>query len=362
MEVNSVKATPTGWSTKSLVLMISAAALVASLALAPAASTAGTPLAGESTSVTLKEGVVKFLTNAGVSVAPISPARAKGRTISFPVTGGNLDLGTGEVLARHSGGLRVSAGGVKIPLRSFAFGGKVGKRIILTGKAGGARLPLFSLDTKTAKVNRAGFGAKVTGIQVALTGKAAAALNQAFGVNLLSGGLVVGSSRTVLQPRVVDLKATGATKLVPSAGALSALTAAGVTPSAVGPATLGPGGFSFPVIGGRLGLDPLGGRIFHSGGIGLAEHSTSAELTDFTIRLDSSPDLTAKTPAGRASIATLDLSTASLKARPSKRRVSATGIKVKLTATAATLLNGAFGTPFAAGDLLGTASTSVIAR
>ena len=281
MEVNSVKATPTGRSTKGLVLMISAAALVASLALAPAASAAGTPLAGESTSVTLKKGVVKFLTNAGVSVAPISPARAKGRTISFPVTGGNLDLGTGKVLARHSGGLRVSAGGVKIPLRSFVFGGKVGKRIILTGKAGGARLPLFSLDTKTAKVNRAGFGAKVTGIQVALTGKAAAALNQAFGVNLLSGGLVVGSSRTVLQPRVVDLKATGATKLVPSAGALSALTAAGVTPSAVGPATLGPGGFSFPVIGGRLGLDPLGGRILHSGGIGLAERLDLGRVDGF---------------------------------------------------------------------------------
>jgi hypothetical protein len=312
--------------------------------------------------VTLKKAVVNVLTGAGVSVAPISPADAKGRTVSFPVTGGTLDAASGKVLVRHSGGLRVSAGSVKVPLRSFVFGGTVGKSIVLTGKAGGTRIPLFSLDTKNAKVKPAGFGLRVTGIGVSLTGKAAAALNDAFGVSLFSGGLAVGSAKTVLEPGAVNLKAAGETKLVPSAAALSALSTAGVTPSAVGPATLGAGGFSFPVTGGRLSLDPFGGKIRHSGGIRLTKHSTSADLTDFVIGIDGTPDLTAQTPAGRASIATLDLSSAKLKVEPGKRSIGATGIKVKLTAAAAGLLNGAFGTSFAAGDLLGTASTSVLAK
>ncbi len=86
----------------------------------------------------------------------------------------------------------------------------------------------------------------MTGIGVSLTGQAATALNGAFGVHLFSGGLALGTAKTVLQPGAVNLKATGATKLVPSAAALSALTTAGVTPSAVGPATLGAGGFRFP--------------------------------------------------------------------------------------------------------------------
>lgn len=337
------------------------AALIVSVVLAPTAS-AAVPLSGGKTSVTLKKAVVNALTGAGVSLAPISPAKAKGTTVSFPVTGGSFDAGSGKVLVRHSGGLRASAGSVKVPLRSFVFAGTVGKSIILTGKAGGTRLPLFSLDTKNAKVKTAGFGLRVTGIGVSLTGQAAAALNGAFGVHLFSGGLALGTAKTVLQPGAVNLKATGATKLVPSAAALSALTTAGVTPSAVGPATLGAGGFRFQVTGGRLSLDPFGGKIRHSGGIKLSKHSTSAELTDFVIGLDKSPDLTAKTPAGRASIAKLDLSTAKLKVQPGKRKIGATGIKVKLTSAAASLLNGAFGTSFAAGDLFGTASTSVVAK
>jgi len=187
-------------------LLLAAAALIASFAMAPAAS-AAVPLSGGKTSVTLKKAVVNVLTGAGVSVAPISPADAKGRTVSFPVTGGTLDAASGKVLVRHSGGLRVSAGSVKVPLRSFVFGGTVGKSIVLTGKAGGTRIPLFSLDTKNAKVKPAGFGLRVTGIGVSLTGKAAAALNDAFGVSLFSGGLAVGSAKTVLEPGAVNLEA-----------------------------------------------------------------------------------------------------------------------------------------------------------
>lgn len=183
----------------------------------------------------------------------------------------------------------------------------------------------------------------MTGIGVSLTGQAATALNGAFGVHLFSGGACAGNREDGAAARCRQPQGHRGDEARP-----------------LGRSAVGADHSRRHPVGRRPG-NPGSGR-FPLPGIKLSKHSTSAELTDFIIGLDKSPDLTAKTPAGRASIGKLDLSAAKLKVQPGKRKIDATGIKVKLTSAAASLLNGALGTSFAAGDLLGTASTSVVAK
>ena len=120
--------------------------------------------------------------------------------------------------------------------------------------------------------------------------------------------------------------------------------------------------FAFPVTGGKVSLSPLGGVIYHSGGILFADYKTGkkVEVSDFTINL-SHGDLSGivnGNPSSRTDLFTLSLAHAKLSA--GRHSVTATGITVDLTAGAAAALNGALGTTLFSGGLdLGTAATSV---
>lgn len=190
-------------------------------------------------------------------------------------------------------------------------------------------------------------------------------------------GLVTGSAATAASAATshggaqaaagVHLRG-GATAVTTAPGIASALLKNGIVPIATAPGTeslvLAKSGpavrFTFPVTGGRVSLSPLGGKIYHAGGIFFANvaNGKTIQVSQFTINL-SRGNLTGivnGNPKARVPLFNLDLSHAKLTA--GKHMVTAKGIVVKLTSIAAKALNATLGTKlFSPGLTLGTAAT-----
>ena len=189
-------------------------------------------------------------------------------------------------------------------------------------------------------------------------------------------GLAAGSAATAAaatsqpaRPHAAAVRLTGgATTVTTAPGVASTLLAKGIVPLATSPGSQsvlsqrgGPAvRFTFPVTRGRVTLSPRGGQIDHSGGILFlnAANGKEIQVSQFTIDLTHA-DLTGivnGNPAARVPLFNLGLSHAKLAA--GKHTVTASGIGVTLTATAAKALNAALGTTlFSAGLNLGSAGT-----
>ena len=166
-------------STLTRILRVAAAGALVALAVAAPAGAATVKLAGGSTTLQLDAGTARALKGLGVSVTPITPAKAGSKGVSFPITGGTIDPATAAGTITHSGGLQLRAGTTSVRLTSFTIG--VDQTPSLSVKAGKARLHAFTLSLGKAKVARAGLGTTVTGVAVKLSAKGAAALNEAPG-------------------------------------------------------------------------------------------------------------------------------------------------------------------------------------
>jgi hypothetical protein len=341
------------------VLIVALVAVTAALLVAPSGAVAKVKLAGGATTLKLNGSTAAALAANGVSVAPIGPAKARGGGIAFPITGGAIDPATAAGRITHSGGLALAAGGTRVALKQFNV--HVGaRRAILTARAGGQRLTVLSLSLADAKVKRKGIATTVSGIRAVLSGQAAKALNALFDTSLFRKGLAIGTVTVKARPEQVEL-AGGATTLALDPGATQALGSLGVAAAPIDPAEANVEGLSFPITGGKADARTFAGSIRHSGGIRLSKGSVAVELTSFTIRVDSDPDLTALVGGQRVSILDLDLS--QLEARVRGRRITLAGVRATLTATAAGALNQAFSTSaFSEGLVLGTATVRARAR
>ncbi len=346
------------YSRRLLVVAFAATALALSV-LAPAAA-ASVRVGGGSTALKLDSGLASALSDAGVTVSPGSPARAGRGGVSFPITGGRVDSSTARGVFTHSGSLTFAAGGKRVTLRSLRV--RIGKRRgSLSARVGRKRIPVLVLGLRGARLTRSGFGTRVSRVRAHLNGQAARALNRAFGVSLLRADQAVGRVTLRVRPSQIELRRRGSTDLTVDPGAASALQSLGISASPVSPARVAGGALSFPVTGGKLDARTYAGTIRHSGGIALTRGSTRVELTRFTINVDSQPDLVASVGGSRVSILSLDL--AGLKAAVQGRRVTLSGVKVRLTKAAADALNQAFGTSaFQEGLTLGSTVTRVRAR
>src|SRR5215208_5788488 len=133
----------------------------------------------------------------------------------------------------------------------------------------------------------------------------------------------------------------------------AALSDAGVKVEAVGAAE-GPTAkrpyFSFPIVGGKVEKDPLGGRIVHSGGLSFSADSESVVVKRFVIELDRGV-LTAEVAGTGQRIALLRLG-APEGAKVGAERIVLRGVDAKLTAQAAKALNEALETDLFEGGLL----------
>ena len=189
---------------------------------------------------------------------------------------------------------------------------------------------------------------------------------------LLAGSATAASAATSQPARAqaaaaVHLK-SGTTAVTTAPGIAATLLTNGIVPLATWPGSqsvqAGKSGpavrFAFPVTGGRVSLSPLGGQVYHRGGILFVntKNGKQVEVSRFTIDLGHA-DLTGivnGNPQARVPLFRLDLSHAKLAA--GTHIATARGIGLKLTAAAAKALNAALGTKlFSAGLNLGTAST-----
>jgi hypothetical protein len=143
----------------------------------------------------------------------------------------------------------------------------------------------------------------------------------------------------------------------------SALSDAGVkveaTGAAEGPSAKRPYTFAFPIVGGKVDKDPLGGRIVHSGGLSFSADSESVVVKHFVIELDRAV-LTAKVAGTGQRIALLRLG-APEGANVGAERIVLRGVDAKLTTHAAKALNEALETDLFAGGLL-IGEATVIAK
>jgi len=182
---------------------------LAGLAGPVAASTGtGTVLKGGATTVTTGPGVAATLLRNGILPIATRPGRQSisitggglSTSVTFPVTGGAVDLTTLAGTIKHRGGIAFVnlRNGRKLAVDNFVIDTAAG---VLTGRvtATGARVPLFTLDLSAATVSAAGRQVKVGNIDVRLTAVAAAALNQSLGTRVFAAGLDLGTARTALR-------------------------------------------------------------------------------------------------------------------------------------------------------------------
>jgi hypothetical protein len=134
----------------------------------------------------------------------------------------------------------------------------------------------------------------------------------------------------------------------------AALSDAGVkveaTGAAEGPTAKRPYTFAFPIVGGKVVKDPLGGKIVHSGGLSFSAGSEEVVVKRFVIELDRGI-LTAKVAGTGQRIALLRLG-APEDVKVGAERIVLRGVDAKLTSQAAKALNEAFDTELFAGGLL----------
>ena len=134
----------------------------------------------------------------------------------------------------------------------------------------------------------------------------------------------------------------------------TALSDAGVkveaTGAAEGPTAKHPYTFAFPIVGGKVDKDPLGGKIVHSGGLRFSADSESVVVKRFVIELDRGV-LSAKVAGTGQRIDLLRLG-APDGVKVGAEQIVLRGVDAKLTTQAAKALNEALDTKLFAGGLL----------
>ena len=151
----------------------------------------------------------------------------------------------------------------------------------------------------------------------------------------------------------------GKTLLELDSDTADALSDAGVEVEATG-AAVGPTAkrsvFAFPIVGGKVDKDPLGGRIVHSAGLSFTADSKSVVVRRFVIDLDRGV-LTAEVAGAGQRIALLRLGAPRGGTKIGPEKLVLRDVTARLTAQAAKALNEAFDADlFKAGLLIGEAT------
>jgi hypothetical protein len=377
-----------------------AVAVVASLALASFASAAANPVAaGSKTTITLNSNFFKKLKKSGVKVLAVAPGTVSGKVVTLPIEVGSVDpAGQGEL--EHEGGIKFKHGKKTAVIKALVLNTATSS---LTGKLGSKELKIASLSGVAATRN--GFGVDVAVKSMKLTGKTATELNKKLGFNSkkkknkrahaskkkkkappkpFKSNQVLGSSSSPTQPKTIGVTPVGGVKLDIGLASAVKLAEVGVSDTAIPPAEqFSPINFAFPfAAGGNISPDGKFGSVHTAGGVLLHQEpkafpgkETNLKLSEIWIELstgratvdvsvESTFEIEGKKPAnlghlGRVSIATLDMTGATIKSDPAARTVTIENGKATLEETTATVLNEVYGivegkAPFAAGDPLGT--------
>jgi hypothetical protein len=342
-----------------MTLAAAAMALAAFAVTAPAAMAHGEDTVefapGGKVTLSLNGKTKKALKNAGITVS--------GK--SFSITDGDInpiDASTGELTLKGKITFKGNHHKAVFKALELILAGKDK----LTGKLKGKTVTIANL--KGGTVSRQGLeSTDVTGINGTLTKGAAKAVNKVLESKAVKKGAKLGKANIDTRLAEALIAATGQTTVEYSADFLQKLSDAGVSYSTTAPATdtTGPNGRpqpSFPITGGKANPTTLFGKISHTGGVVFAEGASQLPLAELAVENSpSKAELTVAFGGARAAAADLDLS--GMTRTTTAGGVDLGNVVVKLNSAAAALLNATFNpsgtTTFAAGDVLGTAASSV---
>jgi hypothetical protein len=155
---------------------------------------------GGSTAVRLSSDFVDALGSLGVQPGVVGLARLRQGVAAFPISGGQVDLGTAKTEISHLGGLSLTAGETTVELTDFVIS-TLGDRPVLTGLVTvndslAFRAPLFALKlpSLTLPLSPQRSRLVVPEVEVTLTKEAADALNQVFNVSAFQPGFNIGTA------------------------------------------------------------------------------------------------------------------------------------------------------------------------
>lgn len=327
-----------------------ALAAAVTLSLAPGAAAKPQPVGAGTTTLKVNAAMGEFLADTGTKLRTIKPAKEKKAGVQLPITKGKLDTKKVKGQVRHDGGFELRGRGGKAKLTAFVA--RFAKAAELSAKVGKKNTPLFALDTANAKAKKKGSAVRITGVRVMLAPKGVALIERITEMELEDREVVFGKLKVNAEPGDIVLRSGNGT-LTLHDSALQAFADAGISVSAVEPATAKPNGsFAFPVLKGKIGADGTSGNVRLDGALGLTEGATSLDWLKPRISL-SKGEVRARGPEG--AIAALAFDAAKLKVAQKKKRVTVSRIRTALGAEGASAINEAFGTnAFSEGQQFGT--------
>jgi endonuclease/exonuclease/phosphatase family metal-dependent hydrolase len=176
---------------------LSAVATVTALALlmifASVAAGASEPMAGGTTSLTLKKGFAKKLGANDVKLQRSGSGKIAGNTVQLDVSGGAVDAAAGQGTIQHVGGFKLKRGKSKISITKLEV--DLAARAV-SAKVGGTGMKLGSLTGLS--VSQQGSAVDVGAVSLKLTGKAAKAVNRKLN---LDGTFKAGNSMSNVSSR-----------------------------------------------------------------------------------------------------------------------------------------------------------------
>jgi hypothetical protein len=150
-----------------------------------------------------------------------------------------------------------------------------------------------------------------------------------------------------------------ATTVVLDEGTAGVLADNNVSVAPIDPATASDEGIAFPITGGVVEADTLGGSIEHSGGLTFSAGGTDLDLTDFVINTVAG---TLSATAGDDQVVIMDVDLSGLERSDDAGTIVLENITLTLSADGADALNDTFGvTIFSEGLAIGTATVRATA-
>ncbi len=339
-------------------------AIIALLAIVPVAHAGYDPLGSGVTKLSLDHGFLALLRHNGVKLSAVAPAKLKGSTASFPISGGEFDPTVAKGTVEHEGALVFEAGNRTIPLRSPQVK-TTSKRSPLSAKVGGSQLKLATAAGLV--VSRQGFGDRVRVSSLALSAKLATRLAKKLRLRgVFKAGDPLGRALATAQPETVTVLGKGKAELTLNPEIVAKLNRLFVAVNPIFPAEHIGSTFTLPIFGGHLAPDVSQGTLETSGALEFLQlgggqvfwHEPgldfSAKVQNAEVDVEPSPPYAGK--VGRTSIADLSLIGAVPSSNPRARTIAA-AVPLVLGAQSAANFNQAFaeGKPaFVAGEPLGS--------
>ncbi|CAN5220217.1 hypothetical protein BH09ACT12_BH09ACT12_08280 [soil metagenome] len=170
-------------------------------------------LTGDMTQIDVDPSFFETLDTLGVTPGVIEDATLDGTVLSFPITGGNVQIlpkgsvpnyVTGQIQHENSG-LSLEAGGIRVELRNFNVDPTVSRvygDVVVDGEVAATSAYLFRLDGSTLKpLQTEGDTAILEGTKVYISDVAADLLNKTYGIKDVTDQVLVGVAKITVNTK-----------------------------------------------------------------------------------------------------------------------------------------------------------------